>query len=189
MNMIWCWVSLLAECWVYDISDIRKIGNPEIRKILEEMKSLHSLNSAIKELVSLYFNFDSEETSPISDKKDTDDATWCNRKDIRCFHLETTRANGFLKAMTAKVEPKLPLCWQCWRPSCFRRFMGRQWLVRMILGPIFLPVSDEIRYSPFQGILEVLHLIHLYIHWPMSRCGMSILVCCEGVIDDFDSKS
>ena len=68
-------------CSMLGIFDTPKSGNPEIWKIQKEMKSLHSLNSAIKELVHSFFNFDSEETSRISDKRRRP----CNKKDIRVF--------------------------------------------------------------------------------------------------------
>ena len=71
-----------------------KNWNPEIWKSPEEKKNLHSLNSAIKELVYSFFNFDSEETSRISDKKDTDHAT--KKKTHQNGSNDSIVANGFL---------------------------------------------------------------------------------------------
>ena len=89
---IWRWVSLLNVGFM--ILWYSKNWNPEIWKFPEEKKSLHSLNSAIKELVYSFFNFDSEETSRISDKKDTDHAT--KKKTHQNGSNDSIVANGFL---------------------------------------------------------------------------------------------
>ena len=131
---IWRWVSLLNVGFM--ILWYSRNWNPEIWKFPEEKKSLHSLNSAIKELVYSFFNFDSEETSRISDKKDTDHAT--KKKTHQNGSNDSIVANGIKRvsgpAMTGllKVELKLLLSVLTVMETfmCSPRFMGRKWLVR-----------------------------------------------------------
>ena len=163
---IWRWVSLLNVGFM--ILWYSKNWNPEIWKFPEEKKSLHSLNSAIKELVYSFFNFDSEETSRISDKKKTQTMQQ-KRRHIKTG--QTTRlwqtgfwasydrfAKGGTEATIVGVDGDGDLHvfseihgTQVTRQRCFRSQFFSQSLMKLY----------EIHL--FRQKLKILHLIHTFI--------------------------
>ena len=67
---------------------------------------------------------------------------------------------------------------------CFRRFMGRQWLVRDDFGPNFFAsfrwnsiftFSGDFGGPSFDSSIRSFNHLHAFSQhvWPMSRCGMS----------------
>ena len=156
-------------------------GNPEIWKIPEEKKSLHSLNSATKHLFYTFFNFDSEETSPISDEKHRR----CNEKEdtsaVFPFRNDSgQRVSG--PAMTGLLRWSRRHCcgcWRWWRSSCL---LGDLWDARDLSGMTFgIEFLASFRWN--RGFWRTfIWFIYLYIHFiyihltaclATSRCGMS----------------